>query len=156
MKRPSVFLLVVLMSLAACQGHTDGLGVGPHLELAMQSPDPSPLLARSGDGQGMWAPLPRGSEVMDGTNEVRAEAWAAVRGLTHTSAWLALGLRAEGERVRLLAVHAHEGTGAEVGAVGAEDFRRLLEWALYRYVRDQRGEVVLTPHRRADWRQATP
>ncbi len=57
-------------------------------------------------------------------------------------AWLALGLRVEGERVRLLGLHAHEGSGAEAGAVREESLRSLLEWALSRYVRGQKGEVT--------------
>ncbi|QRK11234.1 hypothetical protein JQX13_14850 [Archangium violaceum] len=35
----------------------------------------------------------------------------------------------EDRRVRLLGLRQHEGTGAEVEAVGAEGFRQLLEWA---------------------------
>ncbi|MFL5355771.1 hypothetical protein, partial [Archangium sp.] len=155
MKTPSVFVSIVLVSLAACRSHTASIGVGPRTELAMQSPDPSPLIARPGvEGRGTWAPSLPETEVLEGTNEVRTEAWAAARGLKHMGAWLMLGLRAEGERVQLLAVHAHEGTGAEVSPVGAEDFRRLLEWALYRYVRGQRGEVVLTLRRgEGPWRE---
>ncbi len=87
------------------------------------------------------------AEVLEGTREVHAGAWKAVRGLKRTGAWLALGLRVEGERVRLLGVQRHEGTGAEAGPVEAEDFRHLLEWALYRYARGQKGEVVLTLRR---------
>jgi hypothetical protein len=84
---------------------------------------------------------------MEGTSEVRAQAWAAARRLKRKGAWLALGLRMEGERVRLLAVHEHEGSGGETGPADAESFRGLLEWALYRYVRGERGEVVLTLRR---------
>jgi hypothetical protein len=146
MKTPSVFLSVVLVVLTACQSHTD-IGVGPRLDFAMESPGPSPLTAH------LAAARP-GAEVLEGTNEVRTQAWAAARRLKHTGAWLALGLRREGEQVRLLVVHAHEGKGAEVGSVEAEDFRRLVEWALYRYVRGQRGEVVLTLRRgEGMWRE---
>uniref|UniRef100_UPI00286B3BAF hypothetical protein n=1 Tax=Archangium sp. TaxID=1872627 RepID=UPI00286B3BAF len=66
---------------------------------------------------------------------MRARAWAAARGLKKPGAWLALGLRVDGERVRLLGVRGQEGTGAEGGPVEAEDFRHLMEWALGWYTR---------------------
>jgi len=84
---------------------------------------------------------------MEGAREVRTRATVAARQLKRLGAWLVLGLRVEGERVRLLSVRAHEGTGAEVEAARAEDLRPLLEAALYHYVRGQRGEVVLTLRR---------
>ncbi|OJT24401.1 hypothetical protein BO221_14660 [Archangium sp. Cb G35] len=60
----------------------------------------------------------------------------------------------EGERVRLLGVHAHEGIGAEAEHEEAERFRGLVEWALHRYVKGQRGEVVLTLRRgEGMWRE---
>ncbi len=103
-----------------------------------------PVVAQEGrfDAQG----LPLAWE-MEGASEVRTQMWAAARGLKRLGAWLALGLRVDGERVRLLVVRAHEGTGAEVGPARAEDLRPLLESALYHYVRGQRGEVVLTLRR---------
>jgi outer membrane protein OmpA-like peptidoglycan-associated protein len=85
--------------------------------------------------------------VVEGTREVGAGAWKAARRLKRRGAWLAVGLRVEGERVRLLGVRPHEGTGEEASAVEVEDFRHLLEWAVYRYVRGQQGEVVLTLRR---------
>jgi hypothetical protein len=146
MKTPSVFPSVVLMALVACQGPT-ATGVGPHLALARQSPGPSLLTAQLASAR-------PGAEVLEGTNDVRTQAWEAARGLKHTGAWLALGLRVEGEQVRSLVVRAHEGTGTAVGSVDAEDFRRLVDWALYRYVRGQRGEVVLTLRRgEGMWRE---
>ncbi len=144
---------MVLVTLVACQGHTD-MGVGPRLGLTLESPDPSPLATQLG-AEDLGARSARPStEVLEGTDEVRTRAWTAARGLKHKGAWLALGLRVEGERVRLLVVHAHEGTGAEAGPVEAEDFRRLVDWALYRYVRGQAGEVVLTLRRgEGMWRE---
>ncbi|WPB74781.1 pre-toxin TG domain-containing protein [Archangium violaceum] len=60
----------------------------------------------------------------------------------------------EGERVRLLAVHEHEGTAGEAGPADTESFRVLLEWSMYRYVRGERGEVVLTLRRgEGMWRE---
>ncbi len=142
MKTPSVLLSFVLVALVACQGHTD-MGVGPRLGLAMESP-----------GLGALASAHSGAEVLEGTSEVRIQAWAAARRLKHTGAWLALGLRVEGERVQLLAVRAHEGTGAEAGPVETEDFRRLVGWALHRDVRGQRGDVVVTLRRgEGMWRE---
>ncbi|MFY0522689.1 pre-toxin TG domain-containing protein [Archangium gephyra] len=49
--------------------------------------------------------------------------------------------------MRLLGLREHEGRGAEAKAEEAGRFRGLVEWALYRYVRGQRGDVVLTLRR---------
>ncbi|WP_257459337.1 pre-toxin TG domain-containing protein [Archangium lipolyticum] len=116
---------------------------GQHLEFVVESGSgPLPPCTHEADTS-----TPSPAWEMEGTKEVRTRAWAAARGLTRLGAWLALGLRVEGERVRLLRVRAHEGSGAEVGAVKAEDVRPLLEWALYRYARGREGEVVLTLRR---------
>jgi hypothetical protein len=91
---------------------------------------------------------------LEGTEEVRAQAWVAARGLKRKGAWLALGLRVEGEQVQLLSLRKHEGSGAEAGAVDTGSFRSLMDWALYRYVRGQQGEVVLTLRRgEGMWRE---
>jgi hypothetical protein len=90
---------------------------------------------------------PSPAREMEGAKEVRTQVGAAARGLKRRGAWLALGLRVEDERVLLLSVRAHEGTGAEVDAVRAEELRPLLEWALSRYVQGHQGEVVLTLRR---------
>ncbi|HYO54244.1 MAG TPA: hypothetical protein VEU50_15770, partial [Archangium sp.] len=155
MKTPSVFLPVVLLvALAACQSHTGG-NLDPHLGLAMESPGQTPLPPSSSElGLGTTALARPGPGVLEGTQEVRAQAWAAARGLKRKGAWLALGLRVEGERVRLLGLRKHEGSGAEAGAVEVESFRSLVEWTLYRYVRGQRGEVVVTLRRgEGMWRE---
>jgi outer membrane protein OmpA-like peptidoglycan-associated protein len=120
------------------EGHS-----GPRLKFIVDSGQgPLPACVGAAD-PGTLSP----SWEMEGTKEVRTRVWAAVRGLKRLGAWLALGLRVEGERVRLLRVRAHEGTGAEVGAVREEELRPLVEWALYRYARGQEGEVVLTLRR---------
>ncbi|REG34203.1 putative toxin of predicted polymorphic toxin system [Archangium gephyra] len=130
-----------MLVVAACRSHTDGMG--SRLELPIRA---SALVTS--------APACTPVQVLEGTNEVRAQAWAAARGLKRKGAWLALGLRMEGERVRLLAVHEHEGTGGEADPTDAESFRGLLEWALYRYVRSEPGEVVLTLRRgEGMWRE---
>ncbi|WP_309890187.1 hypothetical protein [Archangium sp.] len=116
-------------------------GTGQHLAFVVES------------GRGPLPPCSGGADTalspgeMEGAREVRTRATAAVRRLKRLGAWLVLGLRVEGERVRLLSVRAHEGTGAEVDTARAEDLRPLLEAALYHYVRGQRGEVVLTLRR---------
>ncbi|WNG41647.1 hypothetical protein F0U61_54175 [Archangium violaceum] len=135
----SVWLLVA--AVTGCRSDGDS---GSRLSLALESPREvgpgSPPSARPGE--------------LEGTREVLAQAWAAARKLRHKGAWLALALRVEDGRVRLLGLRQHEGTGAEVEAVGAEHFRQLLEWALYRYVRSQQGEVVLTLRRgEGMWRE---
>ncbi|WNG52073.1 hypothetical protein F0U60_54185 [Archangium minus] len=135
----SVWLLVA--AVTGCRSDGDS---GSRPALALESPREaglgSPPSARPGE--------------LEGTREVLAQAWAAARRLRHKGAWLALALRVEDGRVRLLGLRQHEGTGAEVEAVGAEHFRQLLEWALYRYVRGQRGEVVLTLRRgEGMWRE---
>jgi len=131
----SVLTLALLGALAAC--HPEARH-GRHLRFGLESP-----------GQGRLFPTgaPPSSEVEGETKRVRAQAWAAARGLKRPGAWLALGLRVDGERVRLLGLREHEGTGAEGGPVEAEDFRHLLEWALSRYARGQQGEVVLVLRR---------
>ncbi|WP_395837791.1 pre-toxin TG domain-containing protein [Archangium violaceum] len=97
---------------------------------------------------------PAGAEVLEGTKEVRAQVWATARKLKRAGAWLTLGLRVEGKRIRLLGIRVHEGTGIELGAVNAESFRGLLDWALYRYAWGERGEVVLTLRRgEGAWRE---
>jgi len=114
-------------------------GTGQHLGFVVES-EQGPLPPCPGEAEtGTWE--------MEGGREVRTRATAAARGLKRMGAWLALGLRVEGQRVRWLSVRAHEGMGAEVGAARAEDLRPLLESALYHYVRGQRGEVVLTLRR---------
>ena len=123
MKTPSLLLILLVVMVTACRSHTEGSGPG------------TPLAACAPAG------------VLEGTSEVHTQAWAAARGLKRKGAWLALGLRMEGERVRLLSVHEHEGTGGEAGPTDVESFRGLLEWSLYRYVRSERGEVVLTLRR---------
>ena len=131
MKSPSPRLLAVLLvAWTACRPPMDGT-LGPRLGFTMESPDQRPLSLIS----------------LEGTQEVRVQAWAAARGLKRKGAWLELGLRVEGERVRLLSLREHEGHGAEAKAEEAERFRGLVEWALYRYVRGQRGDVVLTLRR---------
>ncbi|WNG43639.1 hypothetical protein F0U60_05665 [Archangium minus] len=155
MKTPSVLLPVVLLvTVVACRSHTDS-GPGPRLALALESPGTGPLASTSGDeGLGRRASAHTGAEVPERTKEVHAQAWVAARGLRRAGAWLALGLRMEGERVRLLGLRTHEGTGSELGAVKEESFHSLLEWAVYRYVRGQRGEVVLTLRRgEGPWRE---
>jgi hypothetical protein len=153
MKTPSTLLpAVLLVALATCRSHPGG-HPGPRLGLAMESPGhlfPAPREVGSGPG----APARPGAEVLEGTQEVRVQAWAAARGLKRKGAWLVLGLRVEGERVRLLTLRQHEGSGAEASAEPAERFRGLVEWALYRYVRGQQGEVVLTLRRgEGMWRE---
>ncbi|QRK12165.1 hypothetical protein JQX13_20255 [Archangium violaceum] len=155
MRTPSVLLPVVLLvAVAACRSHTDS-SPGPRLAFALESPGTGPLPSQSGEGGlGRKASAYTGAEVLEGTKEVRAQTWAAARGLKRAGAWLALGLRVENGRVRLLGLRVHEGTGSELGAVDAESFRALLEWALYRYARGQRGEVVLTLRRgEGPWRE---
>ncbi len=93
---------------------------------------------------------PSPAREMEGAKDVRTQVGAATRGLKRRGDWLALGLRVEDERVLLLSVRKHEGTGAEVDAVRAEELRPLLEWALSRYVRGLQGEVVLTLRRGQD------
>jgi outer membrane protein OmpA-like peptidoglycan-associated protein len=116
-------------------------GTGQHLAFVVES------------GRGSLPPCPGGVDTalspgeMEGAREVRNRATAAARRLRRLGAWLVLGLRVEGERVRLLGVRAHEGAGAEVDAARAEDLRPLLEAALYHYVRGHQGEVVLTLRR---------
>jgi len=155
MRTPSALLpVVLLMTMAACRSHTD-IGPGPRLKLAMKPSGQEPPLSLSGGvGPGTSASARPEAEVLAGTSEVLTRAWAAARGLKRAGAWLALGLRMDGQQVRLLGIRPHEGTGGEVGAVEAESFRDLLEWALSRYVRDQRGEVVLTLRRgEGPWRE---
>lgn len=151
MKMPPILLPVVLLvALAACRSHPGG-HLGPRLGLAMDSPGP---LMPSSREEGTGALARPGGGRLEGTQEVRVRAWAAARGLKREGAWLALGLRVEGERVRLLGLREHEGSGAEAKAEEAERFRGLVEWALYRYVRGQRGEVVLTLRRgEGMWRE---
>ncbi len=155
MRTPSVLLPVVLLvTVAACRSPTSS-GPGSHLALALEPPGREPLAFQSGESVlSMRASAHTGAEVLEGTEEVRVQAWAAARGLKRAGAWLALGLRVEGEQVRLLGIQSHEGTGTRLGAVEAKSFRRLLEWALYRYARGQRGEVVLTLRRgQGPWRE---
>jgi hypothetical protein len=112
------------------------------------------LETSSGQGRSLSTGAPPSDEVGAETKRVRAQAWAAARGLKRPGAWLVLGLRVEGERVRLLGLREHEGTGAEAGPVEAEDFRHLVEWTLDRYVRGHRGEVVLVLRRgEGMWRE---
>lgn len=154
MRTPPVLLPAVLLAVAACRGSLDS-GPGTRLALALESPGTGSLAYPSGRG-GMDARVSASTSAggQEGTEEVRTQAWAAARALKRTGAWLALGLRVEDERIRLLGVRAHEGTGLEVGAAEAEGFRHLVEWALYRYVRGQRGEVVLTLRRgEGMWRE---
>ncbi|HEX5744865.1 MAG TPA: hypothetical protein VFZ09_01400, partial [Archangium sp.] len=142
MKTPSILLqAVMLVTLAACRGHPSA-----RMGFALESPGPR-APAFSEMGSGMEARALPAAEVLEGTREVRVRAWEAARGLKRKGAWLALGLHVEGERVRLLGLHAHEGSGAEAQDEDAERFRGLVEWALYRYVKGQRGEVVLTLRR---------
>ncbi|HYO67254.1 MAG TPA: hypothetical protein VEU33_14355 [Archangium sp.] len=143
MKTPSIVLpaVLLLVALAACRSHQ-----GPNLGFALQPLGPPPP-ASMGPGPGTGPLTPSGAEVLEGTQEVRVQAWAAARELKRKGAWLALALRVEGERVRLLGLRAHEGSGAEAEAEQAGRLRGLVEWALYRYVRGQRGEVVLTLRR---------
>ncbi|MFY0526354.1 hypothetical protein ACN28I_25505 [Archangium gephyra] len=136
---------VLLVTVAACRGHTSSGAV--RLDFAMEPPGESPLGSVSREaGQGS-APLASVAEALEGAREVRAQAWTAARGLKRKGAWLALGLRVEGERLQLLGLRQHEGGGAEAEAADAESFRSLMEWVLSRYVRGQRGEVVLTLRR---------
>jgi hypothetical protein len=143
------FFVVVLLALAA--PGTCGCGAtiasSPHeaLEHHRTATMRYDLLPHRPDEVDTGTPVPAWE--MEGAKEVRTRVWAAARELKRRGAWLALGLRVEGERVRLLGVRAHEGTGAKVDAARAEDLRPLLEAALYHYVRGQRGEVVLTLRR---------
>ncbi|WP_375764732.1 pre-toxin TG domain-containing protein [Archangium gephyra] len=138
--RPAALLAVVLLvASTACRNHTDS-NLGQRLGFTLEFPGRKV-------GLGMRAPADCGNGTLEGTQEVRVRAWAAARGLKRKGAWLTLGLRVEGERVRLLGLSAHEGSGAEAKAEEAERFRGLVEWALYRYVREQRCEVVLTLRR---------
>jgi hypothetical protein len=154
MKTPSTLAATVwLVALAACGSHSGG-HLGARQGFALESPGPQ---SPRGGGPGPQAASPGAegrTEVLEGTREVQAQAWGAARVLRRKGAWLVLGLRVEGERVRLLGMSQHEGSGAEAGAEPAERFRGLVEWALYRYVRGQRGEVVLTLRRgEGMWRE---
>ncbi|MFY0565004.1 pre-toxin TG domain-containing protein [Archangium lansingense] len=138
MRTSSLLFILLVVTGAACRSHTDGSG--SPLDFAMRVPGPNMACAPAG--------------VMEGASEVHAQAWTATRELKRKGAWLALGLRVEGKRVRLLTVHKHEGTGGEAGPTDAEGFRSLLEWALYRYAREETGEVVLTLRRgEGMWRE---
>jgi outer membrane protein OmpA-like peptidoglycan-associated protein len=117
--------------------------LGQRLEFVVEPPRAGPLPPCPGETS-TGSPL---SEVLEGTKEVGTRTWKVARGLKRVGAWLALALHVEGERVRLLGIRPHEGTGNEGDTVEAEDFRLLLEVALYQYVRGQRGEVVLTLRR---------
>jgi hypothetical protein len=143
------FFVVVLLALAAPGACGCGATIvsGPHEALAhyRTATMGHHLLPPRPDEADTGTPVPAWE--MEGTKEVRTRVWAEARGLKRLGAWLALGLRVEDEQVRLLGVRAHEGTGAEVGAARAEDLQPLLDWALYHYVRGQRGEVVLTLRR---------
>ncbi|PTL79292.1 hypothetical protein [Vitiosangium sp. GDMCC 1.1324] len=154
MRTPSFLFVLLLAAVAACRSYTD-VGSSQRLELGMGSPGqgpPRPFTSEAGLGTRPSARA--GAEVLEGTQEVIAQTRAAARGLKRAGAWLALALRVEGERVRLLGIRQYEGTGPEVGEVEAESFRTLLEWALYRYVRGQQGEVVLTLRRSESmWRE---
>ncbi|MCY1075372.1 hypothetical protein [Archangium lansingense] len=138
MRTSSLLFILLVVTGAACRSHTDGSG--SPLDFAMRVPGPNMACAPAG--------------VMEGASEVHAQAWTATRELKRKGAWLELGLRVEGKRVRLLTVHKHEGTGGEAGPTDAEGFRSLLEWALYRYAREETGEVVLTLRRgEGMWRE---
>lgn len=151
MKTPPTLLpAVLLVALAACRSHPGG-HLGPRVGFAMEAPGP---LSRGAREPAPGTSERPGAEVLEGTREVRVQAWAAARELKRKGAWLVLGLRVEGERVQLLTLRHHEGSGAEAEAEPAERFRGLVEWALYRYVREQRGEVVLTLRRgEGMWRE---
>ncbi|KFA91172.1 hypothetical protein Q664_23465 [Archangium violaceum Cb vi76] len=137
MKTAAFLPIVMLLAMSACRSHSDG-GSGSHLHLAMESPVQDIPRAFSSERR-MGTPLPAHSSAgeLEGTKEVRAQTWAAMRGLKRQGAWLSLGLRVEGERIRLLALHGHEGTGAETGIVEVKNFRSLMDWALYRYAMGQ-------------------
>jgi|GEM_PF-1918594 len=156
MRTATSLSVVMLLAMAACRSHTGG-GMGSRLEWALASPGQGPSRSVTGYGEavlGTELPAPPGAEVLEETKEIRGQAWAVARRLKRKGAWLALGLHVEGERIRLLTLHGHEGSGAEAGAVEAKSFRSLMEWALYRYVRGQRGEVVLTLRRgEGMWRE---
>ncbi|HYO59473.1 hypothetical protein [Archangium sp.] len=140
-------LLLMMVALAACRSHTASTP-GPRLRLAAEPPGHNPPRSLSGEvGLGTSPPASAPAGELEGTQEVRAQVWKALRGLKRKGAWLALGLRVEGERVRLLGLRVHEGSGAEAGVVREESLRGLVEWALYRYVRGQPSEVVLTLRR---------
>jgi len=144
----SVRWLALLGALAACHPEVRR---GQHLRWGLESPGQGRSLLSPGEAN---PGAPPSSEAWEETTRVRAQAWAAVRGLKRTGAWLALGLRVEGERVRLLGLREHEATGAEGDPLEEEDFRHLWEWALARYVRGQRGEVVLVLRRgEGMWRE---
>jgi hypothetical protein len=147
MRIASLLAGVLLVMVSACRSHMDG-GSGTRLRLAMEAPAQSPPHAVSGEARmGTEPSAPGPAEVLEGAKEVRAQAWKAARGLKRKGAWLELGLRVEGERVGLLALRKHEGSGGEADAGEAEDFRSLMEWVVSRYVRGQRGEVVVTLRR---------
>ncbi len=136
MRTRSVLTLALLGALAAC--HPEARR-GRSLRFGLES--------SSGQGRLFPTGVPLSDEVGEETKRVRAQVWAAARGLKRPGAWLVLGLRVDGERVRLLGLREHEGTGAEGGPVEAEDFRHLVEWALDRYARGHQGEVVLVLRR---------
>jgi hypothetical protein len=152
MTRMPSFFVVILLVLAASGmcGCGATIASGPHEALAYHraATRGHHLLPPRPDETDIGTPAPAWE--MEGTKEVRTRVWAVARGLKRRGAWVVLGLRVEDERVRLLSVRAHEGTGSEVGAVRAEDLRPLLDWALYRYARGHRGEVVLTLRRGQD------
>ena len=147
--RMPVFFVVVLLALAAagtcgCEaslvsGHHEALAHHRTATMGHHLLPPRPDEADTSTPASAWE--------MEGMKEVRTRVRAAARGLKRRGAWLAMGLHVEDERVLLLSVRAHEGTGAEVGAARAEDLHPLLDWALHHYVRGQRGEVVLTLRR---------
>ncbi len=148
MRTLSVRWLALLGALAACHPEVRR---GPPPRFGLESPGQGRSLLSPGEAS---PGAPPSSEVWEETTRVRAQAWAAARGLNRTGAWLALGLRVEGERVRLLGLRAHEGTGAEGGLLEEEDFRHLWEWALARYARGHQGEVVLVLRRgEGMWRE---
>jgi hypothetical protein len=139
---------VLLGALAAC--HPEARR-GQSPRFGLESPGQGRSLVSPGEAS---PGAPPSSEVWEETKRVRTQAWAAALGLKRTGAWLALGLRMEGERVRLLGLRAHEGTGAEADRLEEEDFRHLWEWALARYARGHQGEVVLVLRRgEGMWRE---
>lgn len=81
--------------------------LGRRLEFVVEPPRP-----------GSPSPCPRETstpppEVLEGTKEVRTQAWKTARGLKRVGAWLALALHVEDERVRLIGVRRHDhGAGA--------------------------------------------
>ncbi|HZI04661.1 MAG TPA: hypothetical protein VEZ71_11590, partial [Archangium sp.] len=69
MRTPLLLFILLVVAVTACRSHTDS-GVGSRPDFALRAP-------------GVDTPLPAcaPAEVLEGTSEVRAQAWAAARRL---------------------------------------------------------------------------